>query len=52
MYFEFSTNEKTALEVAAAAASSGVRSFVFMKHVGLNVAADDDAGNSGVRAGS
>ncbi|MGI6472494.1 MAG: indolepyruvate ferredoxin oxidoreductase subunit alpha [Candidatus Methanomethylophilaceae archaeon] len=40
MYFEFSTNEKTALEVAAAAAASGLRSFTFMKHVGLNVAAD------------
>lgn len=40
MYFEFSTNEKTALEVAAAAAASGTRSFTFMKHVGLNVAAD------------
>jgi len=40
MYFEFSSNEKIAMEVAAAAASSGLRSFVFMKHVGLNVAAD------------
>jgi len=40
IYFEFSTNEKVAMEVSAAAASSGVRSFVFMKHVGLNVAAD------------
>jgi indolepyruvate ferredoxin oxidoreductase, alpha subunit len=40
MYFEFSANEKIALEVSAAAASSGVRSFAFMKHVGLNVAAD------------
>lgn len=40
MYFEFSTNEKVAFEVSAAAASSGVRSFTFMKHVGLNVAAD------------
>ncbi|MFA5453494.1 MAG: indolepyruvate ferredoxin oxidoreductase subunit alpha, partial [Candidatus Methanomethylophilaceae archaeon] len=40
MYFEFSVNEKVALEASAAAASSGVRSFVFMKHVGLNVAAD------------
>lgn len=40
MYFEFSTNEKVAMEVSAAAASSGLRSFVFMKHVGLNVAAD------------
>ena len=40
MYFEFSTNEKVALEVSAAAASSGLRSFAFMKHVGLNVASD------------
>lgn len=40
MYFEFSTNEKVALEVSSAAASSGLRSFTFMKHVGLNVAAD------------
>ena len=40
MYFEFSTNEKVAMETSAAAASSGLRSFVFMKHVGLNVAAD------------
>ncbi|MCL4412439.1 MAG: indolepyruvate ferredoxin oxidoreductase subunit alpha, partial [Candidatus Thermoplasmatota archaeon] len=38
MKFEFSTNEKVAMEVAAAAAQTGVRSFVFMKHVGLNVA--------------
>ena len=40
IYFEFSTNEKVALEVAAAAAASGIRSFTFMKHVGLNVASD------------
>lgn len=40
MYFEFSTNEKVALEVAAAASASGLRSFTFMKHVGLNVASD------------
>ncbi len=39
-YFEYSTNEKVALEVAAAAANSGVRSMCVMKHVGLNVAAD------------
>ena len=53
MYFEFSTNEKTAMEVSAAAASSGVRSFVFMKHVGLNVAADPlmTLAYAGVRAG-
>jgi indolepyruvate ferredoxin oxidoreductase alpha subunit len=40
LYFEYSTNEKVALEVAAAAANSGVRSLCIMKHVGLNVAAD------------
>jgi len=40
LYFEYSTNEKVALEVAAAAALSGVRSMCSMKHVGLNVAAD------------
>jgi indolepyruvate ferredoxin oxidoreductase alpha subunit len=40
IYFEFSANEKVALEVSAAASFSGLRSFVFMKHVGLNVASD------------
>ncbi|MGL6298127.1 MAG: indolepyruvate ferredoxin oxidoreductase subunit alpha, partial [Methanobacteriaceae archaeon] len=40
MYFEFSINEKVAMEIAASAAASGVRSFTFMKHVGLNVASD------------
>jgi indolepyruvate ferredoxin oxidoreductase alpha subunit len=40
IYFEISTNEIVALEVAAASAMSGVRSFVFMKHVGMNVASD------------
>ncbi|HVO77339.1 MAG TPA: indolepyruvate ferredoxin oxidoreductase subunit alpha [Methanomassiliicoccales archaeon] len=40
LYFEYSTNEKVALEMAAAAAASGLRSFVFMKHVGVNVASD------------
>ena len=40
LYFEYSTNEKVALEVAAAAANSGLRSMAIMKHVGLNVAAD------------
>jgi len=39
-YFEWSTNEKVATEVAAAAAWSGLRSICFMKHVGVNVAAD------------
>ena len=53
MYFEFSTNEKVAMEVSAAAASAGVRSFVFMKHVGLNVAADPmlTLAYAGVRGG-
>lgn len=40
LYFEYSTNEKVALEVAAAAANAGVRSMCVMKHVGVNVAAD------------
>ncbi len=39
-YFEYSPNEKVALEVAAAAANSGLRTMCIMKHVGLNVAAD------------
>ncbi len=38
--FEYSVNEKTALEVAAGAAASGWRTLCAMKHVGLNVAAD------------
>ena len=40
LYFEYSTNEKVALEVGAGAAVSGLRVMVTMKHVGLNVAAD------------
>lgn len=40
LYFEYSTNEKVALEVAAGAAISGLRTMVTMKHVGMNVAAD------------
>ncbi|MCF6248377.1 MAG: indolepyruvate ferredoxin oxidoreductase subunit alpha [Desulfobacula sp.] len=40
LYFEYGPNEKVALEVAAAAANSGLRTFCMMKHVGLNVAAD------------
>ncbi|MBU4573855.1 MAG: indolepyruvate ferredoxin oxidoreductase subunit alpha, partial [Desulfarculus sp.] len=39
-YFEYSTNEKVALECAAGAAASGVRTLCTMKHVGVNVAAD------------
>ena len=53
LYFEFSVNEKVALETSAAAAVSGVRSFAFMKHVGLNAAADPlmTLAYSGVRGG-
>jgi indolepyruvate ferredoxin oxidoreductase alpha subunit len=40
LYFEYSTNEKVSMEVAAAAANCGVRSMCVMKHVGVNVAAD------------
>ena len=40
LYFEYSTNEKVALEVSAAAANCGVRAMCIMKHVGVNVAAD------------
>ncbi len=40
LYFEYSTNEKVAMEVAAAATACGVRSMAIMKHVGVNVAAD------------
>ncbi|MHA1905791.1 MAG: indolepyruvate ferredoxin oxidoreductase subunit alpha [Candidatus Thorarchaeota archaeon] len=39
-YFEFSTNEKVALEVSGAAAVAGVRSMMVCKGPGLNVAAD------------
>jgi len=53
IYFEFSSNAKVALEVSAAAAISGVRSFVAMKCVGLNVAADSFMSTiyEGVRGG-
>jgi indolepyruvate ferredoxin oxidoreductase alpha subunit len=40
IYFEYSTNEMVAVEMAIGAAASGVRALVSMKHVGLNVAAD------------
>ena len=39
-YFEYSINEKVAIEMAAAASISGLRSLTCMKHVGLNVASD------------
>jgi indolepyruvate ferredoxin oxidoreductase alpha subunit len=39
-YFEYSVNEKVALEVAIGASLSGLRALTSMKHVGVNVAAD------------
>jgi indolepyruvate ferredoxin oxidoreductase alpha subunit len=52
-YFEYSVNEKIALETAAGAAWSGVRSLVTMKHFGLNVASDSliPIAYTGVKAG-
>lgn len=40
VYTEWAPNEKVAVEVAAGASYSGVRSLACMKHVGLNVASD------------
>lgn len=40
LYFEFSVNEKVAMEIAASAAAAGLRSLTCMKHVGMNVASD------------
>jgi len=40
LYFEYSVNEKVALETAAAASTCGLRTMCSMKHVGLNVASD------------
>lgn len=39
-YFEYSINEKVALEVGGGAALAGIPTLVTMKHVGVNVAAD------------
>lgn len=40
LYVEWSTNEKVALEVAAAASFAGLRSLCIMKQNGVNVASD------------
>jgi len=40
LHAQWSTNEKTALDVAYGGSYGGVRAFCAMKHVGLNVAAD------------
>jgi len=40
LYFEFSTNEKVAIEAGGGASFCGLRSLVAMKNFGLNVASD------------
>jgi len=52
-YAEWSTNEKVAVEAAAAAAWAGQRSIAVMKHLGLNVASDalTTLAYTGVRGG-
>ncbi len=40
VYFEFSVNEKVALEAAAGASFSGLKTLVAMKNFGVNVASD------------
>ncbi len=40
MYVEWSTNEKVAMEVAAAGSYAGLRSMTALKQCGLNVSAD------------
>jgi len=39
-YFQYSVNEKVALEFASASANCGLRALTCMKHVGINVASD------------
>jgi indolepyruvate ferredoxin oxidoreductase alpha subunit len=53
LYFEYSVNEKVALEVAAGASFIGLRGMTAMKHVGLNVASDSfmALAYSGIRGG-
>jgi len=53
LYVEWSTNEKVAMEVAAAGSLSGVRSMCVMKQNGVNVASDFllHLAGSGTRAG-
>ena len=53
IHAEWSTNEKVAVEVGLGAAYAGVRSFVSMKQVGLNVAIDPfmAASTTGINAG-
>ena len=52
-YFEWSLNEKVAIDVASGAALTGARTMVMMKNAGLNVAMDTFATlpYSGTRGG-
>jgi indolepyruvate ferredoxin oxidoreductase alpha subunit len=47
LYVEWSTNEKVAMEVAAAASFAGLRSLCVMKQNGVNVAPSDRVGDAG-----
>src|SRR3989344_2562485 len=40
VHFEFSTNEKVAMEAGVGASFSGLKTLIAMKNFGLNVAAD------------
>lgn len=53
MYFEYTVNEKVAMEMVAAASASRLRALTCMKHVGLNVASDAfmSIAYTGVRGG-
>lgn len=53
MYFEYSVNEKVALEIATGASLTGARALVAMKHVGMNVCSDTliTLAYSGVKGG-
>lgn len=53
LYVEWSTNEKVAVEVAAAASFAGLRSMCVMKQNGVNVASDFllHLASSGTRGG-
>ncbi len=46
LYCEWASNEKVATEAAYGAAIAGVRSLCAMKHMGLNMAADDPSMHS------
>lgn len=53
MYYEYTVNEKVAMEMVAAASASNLKALTCMKHVGLNVASDAfmSIAYTGVRGG-